>query len=216
MLSMTLIIIIITCLVSFIAFSNHKVLDDLIFWPPAISNRRQYYRFFTCGLIHADFVHLAFNMYSLYIFGEYVEVKFLELFGQYGKLFYLLMYITALPICLLPTYAKNRENYHYKSLGASGAVSAVVFAFIFLEPLRQLGLVFLPSDFMIPGFIFGLVYLGISTYLDRKGGGSINHSAHVWGALYGISFLIVIGNVFGRYKPLQEFVQQVRYYISTF
>jgi hypothetical protein len=69
---------------------------------------------------------------------------------------------------------------------------------------------------MIPGFIFGLVYLGISTYLDRKGGGSINHSAHVWGALYGISFLIVIGNVFGRYKPLQEFVQQVRYYISTF
>src|SRR5947207_13377752 len=103
MLSMTLIIIIITCLISIIAFSNHKVLDDLIFWPPAISNRRQYYRFFTCGLIHTDFVHLAFNMYSFYIFGEYVEAKFMLLFGQYGRLFYLLMYITALPICLLPT-----------------------------------------------------------------------------------------------------------------
>ena len=216
MLSMTVIIIIITCLVSVVAFSNHKVLDDLIFWPPAISNRRQYYRFFTCGLIHADFIHLAFNMYSLYIFGEYVEVKFMEVFGTYGRIFYLAMYITALPICLLPTYARNRDNYHYRSLGASGAVSAVVFAFIFLEPLRRLGLVFLPQDFMIPGFIFGLVYLGISTYLDKKGGGSINHSAHIWGALYGISFLIVFGNVFGHYKPLQEFIQQVKYYFDTF
>jgi len=216
MLSMTLIIIIITCLVSVVAFSNQKILDDLIFWPPAISNRRQYYRFFTCGFIHADFVHLAFNMYSLYIFGVYVESKFILLFGDYGRLYYLLMYISALPICLLPTYAKNRENYYYKSLGASGAVSAVVFAFIFLEPLRDLGLVFLPPDFMIPGFIFGLIYLGISTYLDRKGGGSINHSAHIWGALYGIAFLIVFGNIFGRYKPLESFIREIGHFIDRF
>jgi membrane associated rhomboid family serine protease len=215
MLSMTIIIIIITCLISVVAFSNQKVLDDLIFWPPAISNRKQYYRFFTCGFIHADFVHLAFNMYSLYIFGEYVETKFTDLFGQNGRLFYLLMYVTALPICLLPTYSKNRDNYHYRSLGASGAVSAVVFAFIFLEPLRKLGLIFIPG-FMIPGFIFGLVYLGISTYLDKKGGGNINHSAHIWGALYGIAFLIVFGNSLGHYKPLHEFVNQVRFYFETF
>ena len=215
MLSMTVIIIIITCLVSVVAFSNHKILDDLIFWPPAISNRKQYYRFFTCGLIHADFIHLAFNMYSLYIFGEYVEVKFMELFGGQGRLFYLIMYVTALPICLLPTYMRNRDNYHYRSLGASGAVSAVVFAFIFLEPLRKLGLVFLPG-MMIPGFIFGLIYLVVSTFLDRKGGGNINHSAHIWGALYGISFLVVFGNAMGHYKPLHEFVEQVRYWFNTF
>ena len=215
MLSMTVIIIIITCLVSIVAFSNHKILDDLIFWPPAINNRKQYYRFFTCGLIHADFIHLGFNMYSLYIFGEYVEVKFLQLFGEQGRLFYLIMYVTALPICLLPTYMRNRDNYHYRSLGASGAVSAVVFAFIFLEPLRKLGLIFLPG-LMIPGFIFGLVYLGVSTFLDRKGGGNINHSAHIWGALYGISFLIVFGNALGHYKPLHEFVEQVRYWFNSF
>ncbi len=215
MLSMTIIIIIITCLVSIVAFSNHKILDDLIFWPPAINNRKQYYRFFTCGLIHADFIHLGFNMYSLYIFGEYVEVKFMQLFGEQGRLFYLIMYVTALPICLLPTYMRNRDNYHYRSLGASGAVSAVVFAFIFLEPLRKLGLIFLPG-LMIPGFIFGLIYLGVSTFLDRKGGGNINHSAHVWGALYGISFLIVFGNALGHYKPLHEFVEQVRYWFNSF
>jgi len=212
---MTVIIIIITCLVSIVAFSNHKILDDLIFWPPAINNRKQYYRFFTCGLIHADFIHLGFNMYSLYIFGEYVEVKFMQLFGEQGRLFYLIMYVTALPICLLPTYMRNRDNYHYRSLGASGAVSAVVFAFIFLEPLRKLGLIFLPG-LMIPGFIFGLIYLGVSTFLDRKGGGNINHSAHVWGALYGISFLIVFGNALGHYKPLHEFVEQVRYWFNSF
>jgi len=215
MLSMTVIIIIITCLVSIVAFSNHKILDDLIFWPPAINNRKQYYRFFTCGLIHADFIHLGFNMYSLYIFGEYVEVKFMQLFGEQGRLFYLIMYVTALPICLLPTYMRNRDNYHYRSLGASGAVSAVVFAFIFLEPLRKLGLIFLPG-LMIPGFIFGLIYLGVSTFLDRKGGGNINHSAHVWGALYGISFLIVFGNALGHYTPLHEFVEQVRYWFNSF
>jgi len=211
---MTLIIIIITCLVSVVAFSNHKLLDDLIFWPPAISKRRQYYRFFTCGLIHADFVHLAFNMYSLYIFGQIVEPKFVQLFGQAGRLYYLLMYVSALPICLLPTYMRNRDNYYYRSLGASGAVSAVVFAFIFLDPLQKLGLVFIPI--YLPGFIFGVIYLVVSTFLDRKGGGNINHSAHIWGALYGITFLIVFGNAFGQYKPLQEFIDQVRYYFSSF
>ena len=213
MVSMTMIIIIITCLVSIVAFSNHKLMDDLIFWPPAISNRRQYYRFFTCGLIHADFVHLSFNMYSLYIFGKIVEPKFVQLFGQYGPLCYLLMYVSALPICLLPTYMRNRDNYYYRSLGASGAVSAVVFAFIFLDPLQRLGLIFIPI--YIPGFIFGLLYLGVSTYLDKKGGGSINHSAHIWGALYGISFLIIFGNAFGKFKPLNEFIDQVRYFFST-
>ena len=214
MLSMTLIIVIITCLVSVVAFSNQKVMDDLIFWPPAISNRRQYYRFFTCGLIHADFIHLGFNMYSLYMFGKYVEPKFVQLFGDNGPIMYLLMYISALPICLLPTYLKNRDNYHYKSLGASGAVSAVVFAFIFLDPLTRLGLIFIPI--WLPGFLFGLIYLGVSTYLDKKGGGNINHSAHIWGALYGIAFLILFGNAFGQFKPLQEFVDQVRYYFDTF
>jgi membrane associated rhomboid family serine protease len=213
MLSMTLIIIVITCLVSFVAFSNQKLLDDLIFWPPAISNRQQYYRFITCGLIHADFVHLTFNMWSLYMFGVYVEPKFTELFGDYGRVAYLVMYVTALPICLLPTYMKNRDNYSYKSLGASGAVSAVVFAFIFLNPLQGVGLIFIP--WQMPGFIFGILYLAVSSYLDRKGGGNINHSAHIWGALYGISFLIIFGNAFGRFKPLNEFVTQVQHYISS-
>lgn len=212
--SITLFIIIITCLVSFTAFNNQKIFDDLIFYPPAIAHQNQYYRFFTCGFIHANIAHLGFNMYSLWIFGAYVEGQFTNVFGEYGKWLYLLMYLSSLFFCLLPTYSKNRDNYNYRSLGASGAVSAVVFSFIFLEPLRRLGLVFLPQNMMIPGFIFGVLYLVISSYMDKKGGGNINHSAHIWGALYGISFLVVTGSFLARYNLFQSFFRQVQSFFS--
>ena len=212
--SITLIIIIITCLISFTAFNNQKVFDDLIFYPPAIASQHQYYRFFTCGFIHANIAHLGFNMYSLWIFGAYVEGQFTNVFGEYGKWLYLLMYLSSLFFCLLPTYSKNRDNYNYRSLGASGAVSAVVFSFIFLEPLRRLGLVFLPQNMMIPGFIFGVLYLVFSSYMDKKGGGNINHSAHIWGALYGISFLVVTGSFLARYNLFQAFLRQVQSFFS--
>ncbi|HEY4149850.1 MAG TPA: rhomboid family intramembrane serine protease [Chitinophagaceae bacterium] len=207
--NITLIIIIITCLVSFSAFYNDKVFDDLIFYPPAIAHNRQYYRFFTCGFIHANYMHLGFNMYSFWMFGNIVEKDFLWTFGDKGKWLYLLMYLSSLFFCLLPTYAKNRENYNYRSLGASGAVSAVVFAFIFMEPTQGLGLIILPHVY-IPGFIFGILYLVISSLLDRRGGGNINHSAHIWGALYGISFLIIASLFLSEHNLFQEFIYKIR------
>lgn len=205
--SITIIIIIITCLVSFTAFSNQKIIDDLIFYPPAVANQNQWYRFFTCGLIHADFAHLAFNMYALYLFGENVENTFTVVFGERGKLFYLLMYVSALGICLLPTYAKNKDNYHYRSLGASGAVSAVVFAFILFNPLLGLGLLFIPI--YIAGFLFGILYLVISNWMEKRGGGSINHSAHIWGSIYGVVFIIVMAKLFSDTPVLGHFIDQV-------
>lgn len=207
---LTYIIIGITCIVSFIAFSNQKMIDDLIFYPPAVNNRKQWYRFITCGFIHADVAHLAFNMYSLYMFGEAIENMFADIFGRAGNTMYLLLYLSALVVCLLPTFRKHKNNYHYKSLGASGAVSAVVFAFIFLQPLVKLNLLFLPSGLAFYGFMFGAIYLGVTAFLDKRGGGNINHSAHLWGALYGIVFLIIACAAFGTYNPLQSFVEQVK------
>lgn len=209
-LSITLIIIILTCIISITAFSNDKVFDDLIFYPPAIANQNQFYRFFTCGFIHADYAHLFFNMYSLYMFGGIVEPQFVYVFGTNGKWLYLLMYLSSLFFCLLPTYNKNKNNYHYRSLGASGAVSAVVFAFIFLEPLQKLGLIGLSERLMIPGVVFGVLYLVISSYLDKKGKGNINHSAHIWGALYGILFLIITGTFLAQHNLLLSFLRQVQ------
>lgn len=211
-LDITTIIIIITVLVSIGGFSNQKIMDDLIFYPPAVSKRNQWYRFITCGLIHADVGHLIFNMLSLYLFGRFVEAKFIEIFAQNGKWAYLLMYITSLFICLLPTYFRNRTNYQYRSLGASGAVSAVVFAGLMIAPYVEVGFFFIPP--IIPGFIFGPLYLLVSAWLDRKGGGNINHSAHLWGALYGILFIVVAGRMVG-YDALQEFINGVKYYLQS-
>ena len=210
--SVTLIIIILTCIVSVTAFSNHQIMDDLIFYPPAIDKQKQWYRFFTNGLIHADIAHLAFNMFSLYLFGDFVEKAFADIFGEKGKLIYILMYVIALAVCLIPTYAKNKENYYYKSLGASGAVSAVVFAGIFLFPLTKIGLLFIPP--IIPGFIFGPIYLFISAYMSKKGGDNINHSAHIWGALFGVAYLIVLSYALSDFKPVQHFIEDIQSYFS--
>jgi len=212
-LSITIVIIVITTLVSIGGFSNHKVIDDLIFYPPAV-RQGQWWRFLSCGLIHADFGHLILNMYALYIFGISVEKSFLAIFGQSGSYIYLLMYITALVACLLPTYRKNKANYYYRSLGASGAVSAVIFCFILLDPLQKLGLIFFPV--MIPGFIFGILYLIVSSILDRRSADNINHSAHIWGALYGVAFLIVASQVFSTYPVLQTFINQIQSWLRSF
>jgi membrane associated rhomboid family serine protease len=211
-LDITTIIIIITVLISIGGFSNQKLIDDLIFYPPAVSQRNQWYRFFTCGLIHADAGHLIFNMLSLYLFGRFVEKTFIEIFDQNGKWLYLLMYVTSLFICLLPTYFKNRNNYSYRSLGASGAVSAVVFAGLMVAPYVEVGFFLIPP--IIPGFIFGPLYLLITAWLDKKGGGNINHSAHLWGALYGVLFIIVAGRMVG-YDAVEAFVNGVQMYLRA-
>lgn len=213
MLSITLIIIIITAIVSFTAFSSEKVMNDLIFYPPAVSRNGQFYRFFTCGFIHADFAHIIFNMLALYLFGRIVEDMFIEIFGNGGKLLYLGMYLIALPVSILPTYFRNRDNHHYRSLGASGAVSAVVFAGLMIAPYMKVGFFFIPP--VIPGFVFGPLYLLISAYLDKKGGDNINHSAHIWGALFGVAFLIAAGALSGKYNAIQQFVRGIEFYFNS-
>ena len=125
MFTITLSIIVITCLISAAAFNNGRIMDELIFWPPAINKDRQYYRFLTCGLIHADFLHLAFNMFTLYFFGKVMEPWYM---GELGlpHYYYLILYAGAIIVANIPTYIKRRHDYNYRSLGASGGVCAVV------------------------------------------------------------------------------------------
>lgn len=218
--SITLIIIIVTVLISVSAFSNQRMMEQLIFYPPSV-NRGQWYRFFSCGLIHGDYGHLIFNMLTLYLFGQgsaietnqgttYTGVEFLftYIFGESGKYIYFGMYVLALAVSLLPTYAKHKDNYHYRSLGASGAVSAVVFASILLNPLVGIGLFFIPV--YIAGFIFGILYLVVSNLLEKRGQDNINHSAHIFGALFGVAFTIVACQLIANYPVLQAFVEEVR------
>ncbi len=212
MITITIAIVALTCIISFTAFSNEKITEDLIFYPPAITYKNQWYRFITCGFIHADIMHLAFNMYSFYLFGEMVESAFVSIFGEKGKPLYLILYITSLVICLLPTYMQHKDNYHYRSLGASGAVSAVIFVGIFLNPTMLMGIFPIPVN--IPGFIFGPIYLALSAYLAKKGHGNINHSAHIWGALFGIIFIIVSCQFLSDYRPVTIFVTDILSYLK--
>lgn len=208
--TISLILVLANCAVSIPAFNNNKLMNDLIFYPPAIANNNQYYRFITHGFLHADIAHLAFNMIALYSFGGAVEQIFsLDcLFGSMGKVYYLLMYMVALVVATLPTYQKNKNNYQYRSLGASGAVSAVVFAGITLLPQLPINFMFIPID--IPGYIFGIVYLGVSAYLDRKGGGNVNHSAHFWGAAFGVAFTIIMCLALAKLNVLENFLRQIQ------
>src|SRR5471030_2932510 len=148
----TIVILLLTCVISFTAFSNEKIMGDLIFYPPAVANRNQWYRFITSGFIHADIMHLAFNMYTFYLFGDMVEKAFTEIFGSSGKIFYLILYLVSLVVCLLPTYMQHKDDYHYRSLGASGAVSAVIFVGIFLNPTMGMGIFPIPIPFHVPTF----------------------------------------------------------------
>ena len=214
MISITLTIIIVTVIVSLVAFNNEKLMDSFIFYLPAVSEKKQYFRFITSGFIHADMAHLIFNMISFYFFSQaLVEPKFIEFFGDYGRALLMAMYLLALIVSLLPTYLKNKNNTQYRSLGASGAVSAVVFAGLMISPLSQIGFFIIPP--IIPGFIFGPLYLLCSAYLERKGGDNINHSAHIWGALFGVVFIIVATKLYSNYDVWTNFVEDIKFYLKT-
>ena len=191
-------LIAITCVVSWIAFNNRKLADRLILWPPAIDKHKQYDRLVTYGFIHADFMHLIFNMITLYFFGRQIEVL---MTGLVGVWVYPVFYLSALVVSILPTYLKNQHNPNYLSLGASGAVSAVLFAFILVAPWQLIFVLFIP----LPAIVFAVLYVGYSIWMDRRGGDRINHSAHLAGAAYGVMFLIIM-----RPQVLQHFLRELQ------
>jgi membrane associated rhomboid family serine protease len=192
-LTITHIIIVITAIISVIAFSNHQVFDKLKFNAFIIFHRKEVWRFFTSSLLHADFLHLFMNMYVLFMFGNAVEVYFAFYFPEQYKhiLFYGMLYIGGAVLSSLYSFEKHKHNLWYNAVGASGAVSAVVFAFIAMEPLQSLQLIFLPG-INIPAFIMGFLYMGYSWYMSRKGTDNIGHDAHLFGAIFGFIFVFII------------------------
>ena len=183
--TLTLAIIALTCVVSFVAFGRPALVQQLILWPPAIARRGEYWRLLSYGLIHADPGHLFFNMVTLYFFGRAMEPLFV---GRLGPAGYLAFYLGALLVSILPTYLRNRNNANYHSLGASGAVSAVLFAFILLQPWALIFVFFIP----VPAIVYAVLYVGYSIYMDQARKDNINHSAHLWGAGYGVLFLVLM------------------------
>ena len=182
---LTLILIAVTVLVTWLAFNNPRLLDRLILWPPAIDRKHQYDRLLTHGFIHADWQHLLFNMITLFFFGRFAEQVIGSMIGPVG---FVLFYLSAIVIAILPTYLRHRHDAQYRSLGASGAVSAVLFAFILVQPWSLIFVFFLP----VPAILYGVFYVGYSFWMDRQGRDNTNHSAHLSGAIYGVLFMLLM------------------------
>ena len=182
----TLGLIAVTALVSWLAFKDRRLVDRLILWPPAVSQRHQYWRLASYGLLHADVSHLLFNMITLFFFGRLIEQVMVQLTGSW--LTYPLFYLTALVVSILPSYLRNQGNRNYFSLGASGAVSAVLFAFILIQPWSLIFVFFIPA----PAILYAVFYVGYSIWMDRRGGDRINHSAHLAGAAFGVMVMLAM------------------------
>ncbi|WP_353248772.1 rhomboid family intramembrane serine protease [Salinisphaera sp. T31B1] len=165
-------------------FQNPAQLDRFIFWPPAI-NRGEYWRLISHGFVHADGQHLLFNMITLFFFGRVIEQAFA---GYIGPLGYAAFYIAAILVAILPSYFQHRNDARYRSLGASGAVSAVLFAYILIAPWSTIYVFFFP----VPAIVYGGLFTAYGLYASRLGHDHINHSAHLWGAGFGVLFTLCL------------------------
>ena len=184
--SLSLIIIVVTAIISNRAFNNPAFKGDLLFHPSSIKRSGQYHRFLTSGFIHQDLQHLGFNMLTLFFFGAGIEQVFDFAVGPaMGKTCFLLFYLSAIVFSSLHTYIRYQDYAGYTALGASGAVTAVVFASVVFDPWNWF--IYPP----VPAIVFAGLYIYYSNYMDKYGRDNIGHNAHLWGAIYGIAFTIV-------------------------
>ena len=204
---LTLFLIIITSIISFLAFSNHELFNKLKFNAYLVWNKKEYARLFSHALVHSGWMHLIFNMYVLWMFGSAVE----EIFSSsdffpntysYGKFLYVLMYVLAIPVATLPSLFKHKNNHYYNSVGASGAVSAIVFTTILISPSMKIGIIFIPIQ--LPAYIFGLLYLAYSYFMSKRDKDNIAHDAHFVGSLFGLLFPIILNPAL-----IQNFIFQI-------
>ena len=204
--TITNIFIVLTVLVSFYTFNKTQLQQRLMMNPYNIKRQAQYERFLSSGFIHLHHTHLILNMLSFYFLGTAVERVFVVLFGHTrGGVYFVLLYLFGIVVSDLPTYFKQRDNPGYNSLGASGGVAAVVFAFIILQPMQYLCLFF---ALCMPGFILGILYIGYSYYQGRKSKDNINHDAHLYGALFGLLFCVAVYPA-----SISQFFKQVSYWL---
>ena len=184
----TIALIAVNVIVSLIAMNNQDVMSKAIMWPYGVKRHSQFYRFISSGFIHADYMHLFFNMFTLFFFGKAIEVYF-SYYGLGGNIAYLALYFLGLIASDLPTYIKQRDNYNYHCLGASGAVSAVVFAAIVFNPWSS---IYLYGALKISAFVYAVLYIFYCVMMSKRSGDNINHDAHLWGALFGLGFTIAL------------------------
>ena len=183
---MTLTIVVATALISFAAFQNRELMSKLMFNAYLVKHSNDWYRVVSHAFIHSGWMHLGVNMWVLWMFGEMVEGAYGDVRGIAGLFGYGALYLGGILFATLPAYKKHQDNFSYNAVGASGAVAAVLFSAIYFAPTMDLYLMFIPIP--IPAILFGIGYLALEWYLDKKSNDNIAHDAHFWGAAFGFSF----------------------------
>ena len=190
MIGITEIIVGLTCLISIQAFNKQNFQDQCLYIPYNVKHYNEYYRILSHMLVHADFTHLAFNMISLYYLGSYFEMELNYAYGTMGTYYYMLIYLLGGIAATVLPFIRNSDNSMYRSLGASGAVSSVIFATILWTPELELMLLFIPIP--IKAYVLGPLYLAFEYFSMKKGASGIAHDAHIGGAIFGILFVLLI------------------------
>jgi membrane associated rhomboid family serine protease len=189
-LSTTVVIILLTVLTSYLGFKKPELLSRWMFTPYRIKNRGEWDRFILSGFIHKDSMHLLFNMFTFYFFGSMVEQFLIYRLGfMGGTITFIVFYLAAIVISDIPTYLKHQNHSYYHALGASGGTAAAVFASIIIMPLSDICLF---GILCLPGFVLGILFLIYSFVQARKGTDAINHDAHLYGAIFGILFVLIL------------------------
>lgn len=187
--TVTLMLIIIISLISAVAFSQPATMEQLEFNAFKIYHRKQLYRIFTHALVHANWEHLIVNMIVFYSFGTAVEQYFFQEFGSIGTYYYLFLILGSIPFSTVLSLIKQKDNYYYNAVGASGAVSAILFTAIFFNPWSN---IYFFGILPIPGILFGGLYLYYSYYMSTKKMDNIGHDAHFLGAIFGFFFPVFL------------------------
>ncbi|MEL6989151.1 MAG: rhomboid family intramembrane serine protease, partial [Bacteroidota bacterium] len=202
----TICIIVITVIISMQGFNNPEVVGKLKHWPIAEKQNNEWYRFLTGGFVHGSWLHLIINMYVLYEFGRVVELYFKAAFGQmFGPMIYLLTYLLIIILADIPSYLKHKNNPGWASVGASGAVSGILFIVMFFDPWSWILLYFIIP---IPFILAGILYLVYSAWAEKKASGKIDHSAHFYGAVLGILAVLILDN-FTKWEFVKTFIAKL-------
>ena len=201
---MNTLLVVITAVVSFMALRSESLMDRLVFFGPAISRRGEKQRFITYGFVHADFAHLFFNMFTLWSFGEWAQQFFVQLWPGSGEVIYVVFYLVALVVSIYPDYVQHKFDSAYVSLGASGAVSAVLALEVIIRPSDVLYVYGIPMT----GWQYLVLFTVVSVFLGRRPGSRINHRAHLVGSAFGVIAAFVVG-VLAHYDVWANLVSSV-------
>ncbi len=205
--SVTLSLIILTVAISLYVSEKMELKHKMLFNPAKVYYHNEWYRLFSHAFIHADLLHLGINMFVLYFFGQYVETIFALKFGlELGMLYFFFLYVGGILFASIPALKKNKDNPLYNSLGASGAVSAVLFSSIVLDPTNT---IYIYAAIPMPAIVFGVLYVIYEMYMNNKGRTNIAHDAHLLGALFGVLFTIILSPKF----VIANFIQQIQHII---